>query len=565
MEYMRFVNAYEELSSNAKRLDKTAILASFLKDLDKKGKSEWIYLIRGRVLPEYDPGEFGISTQFVLKAIGSSFGISNLEVTEKFKEIGDLGKVAENFALKKRQSVLFSSRLDVGKVFDNLKKIIYIEGTGAVEKKIGLLAELLNSASPLEVKYLIRTVLSDLRVGVADALLIDAIALAFFPEQSEMRLKVEEAYDLANDFARVFDAARKGVKELGEIVIVPGRPVKAMLAVKTESIEEAFQVCGRPAALEHKYDGFRMMIHRKGKEIFLFTRKLENVTRQFPDVVEAVKSHVKGDEFILDAEVVGYDRKTEKYRPFESISQRIKRKYDIDKLVKQLPVEINVFDILYYNGQSWFNKNFIERRRLIEKIIKPEKWKIRPSIQIIADDDKEAERFYEKAIEMGEEGIMVKKIDSPYKQGRRVGYMVKLKHVVNDLDLVIVGAEYGTGKRGGWLTSYIVACRDEKGFLEVGRVSSGLKEKEEEGTTYDEMTKLLKPLIIEEKGNEVKVEPKIVVAVTYQNIQKSPAYSSGYALRFPRITAYRPDRDVGEITALDDIESEAGKYSERHK
>lgn len=562
MEYARFVRVYEDLSSTTKKLDKTAILAVFLSDLEKKGESKWIYLLRGKVLPDYDPGEFGISTQLVLKTISVSFGMPSLEVTNKFKEVGDLGEIAEYFALKKRQSVLFLSKLQVKKVFENLKKIIYIQGNGAIDRKISFISELLNSASPSEAKYIIRTLLCDLRVGVADALLVDAIALNFFPNESEMRLKVEQAYDLANDFACVFDAAKKGANSLDAITIVPGKPIKAMLAVKVDSIREAFETCGRPAALEHKYDGFRLMIHKKKGEIFLFTRRLENVTKQFPDIVETVKKNVRSDEFILDTEVVGYDEKTERYKPFESISQRIKRKYDIDKLVKELPVEINVFDIIYYNGENWFNKSFIERRKLIEKIVKIERWKIRPAIQIVTNDEKEAERFYEKAIKMGEEGIMVKKIDSPYRQGRRVGYMVKLKPVVNDLDLVIVGAEYGTGKRGGWLTSYIIACCSGQEFLEVGKVSSGLKEREEEGTTYEEITNLLKPLITEESGNEVKVRPEIIVAVTYQNIQKSPAYSSGYALRFPRITAYRPDRNIKEITTLEDIEKEVKKHRE---
>ncbi len=556
MEYLRFVRLYDELSSTTKKLDKTFILASFLKELHKNGKSEWIYLLRGRVLPDYDPGEFGISNQLVLKAIGSSFGISAERVNDEFRKIGDLGKVAEHFASKKRQSVLFSSKLDVQKVFDNLKKVIYIEGNGAIEKKIGLISELLSSASPAEVKYIMRTLLSDLRVGVADALLIDAISLAFFPDEPEMKARIEESYDLANDLALIFNAAHEGKKAFERITIVPGKPIKAMLSVKAEDITDAFRICGRPAAIEHKYDGFRMLIHKNKNEIFLFTRKLENVTKQFPDVVELVRKNIRGDNFIVDSEVVGYDPLAKKYKPFEAISQRIKRKYEIEKLVKALPVEINVFDILYYNGEVLLNQPFIERRKIIEKIIKAEEWKIRPAMQIITGDEEAALEFYKNALEMGEEGIMIKKIDAPYKQGRRVGYLVKLKPVVNDLDLVIVGAEYGTGKRGGWLTSYTVACREGEKFLEVGKVSSGLKEKEEEGTTYDEMTNLLKPLIIEEDGQEVKVKPKVVVAVTYQNIQKSPAYSSGYALRFPRITSYRPDRTVKDIASLEDLEKE---------
>ena len=227
---------------------------------------------------------------------------------------------------------------------------------------------------------------------------------------------------------------------------------------------------------------------------------------------------------------------------------------------RELPVEINVFDILYYNGKSLLDEEFRERRKIVEKIVKKEDFKIRPSYQIVTDSEEKAIEFYHEALKTGEEGIMIKKIDAPYRQGRRVGFIVKMKPVVKDLDLVIVGAEYGSGKRGGMLTSYIVACISDGKFLEVGKVSSGLKEIEnEEGTTYDEMTKLLKPLIFEEKGNRVNVKPKIVVSVTYQNIQKSPSYNSGWAMRFPRITNYRPDRKTGDITTLEDIKKEAKK------
>jgi len=214
-----------------------------------------------------------------------------------------------------------------------------------------------------------------------------------------------------------------------------------------------------------------------------------------------------------------------------------------------------------YNGKSMMGEPFTKRRKLVEDIISPLILKIRAAVQIITDNEERAQEFYEEALKIGEEGIMIKKLDAPYQQGRRVGYMVKIKPVVNDIDLVIVGAEYGSGKRGGWLTSYIVACREGDKFLEVGKVSSGLKEKEEQGTTYDEMTELLKPLIEETKGNYVKVKPKLIVSVTYQNIQKSPSYDSGYALRFPRISAYRPDRGVDDIATLKDIEKAAGASS----
>lgn len=562
MQYNEFVEVYEKLASTTKKLEKTAILADFLKKLHKKGKSEWIYLLRGKVLPDFDAREFGISDQLTLKAISTAFGIKNSDVQDKFRKMGDWGEIAELYVEKRRQSVLFSSKLSADKVFDNLKALVDIEGKGAIDRKLGFIAELLTSASGKEAKYIVRTLLNDLRVGVADSLLVDAIVLAFFENRDGMKEKIEEKFDLANDSALIFDASIKGEKELDKIDIVPGRPIKAMLAVKVESFEEGFRICGKPCAIEHKYDGFRMIINNKNGEISLFTRKLENVTNQFPDVVSAIKKNVKGESFILDSEVVGYDPKTKKYRPFEAISQRIKRKYEIEKLIEQLPVEINIFDVMFYNGKSLINAPFIERRKLVEKIVKEKDLVVRIALQITTDSEEKARRFYEDALKIGEEGIMFKKLDAPYKQGRKTGYIVKMKPIVNDIDVVIVGAEYGTGKRAGWLTSYIVACREADKFLEIGMVSSGLKEKEEEGTSYDEMTKLLKPLITDEEGNKVKVKPKLIVSVTYQNIQKSPSYSSGFALRFPRITHYRPDRNTSDIVSLRDIEKEVQKQRE---
>jgi len=558
MLYQEFVECYEQLVGTTKRLEKTAILADFLIKLSKKGKAEWVYLLLGRVVPDYDARELGISEQLTIKVIAQAYGIKEEKVSERFNKIGDLGEVAEEFSGKRRQTGLFNTKLNVEKVFANLHKVFEIEGKGAVDKKMSLISELLGNVKGDEAKYIVRTLLSDLRVGVSSPTIVEAIALAFFDDNEENAEKIQLAYDLSNDFALIFNAAQKGIREVEKISLEPGRPINVMLAPKVASIDEAFEVCGRPAAIEEKYDGFRTLISKdkKGK-IELFTRRLENVTKQFPDVVNAVSKHIEGDSFILDSEVVGYNPKNGKYMPFESISQRIKRKYDIDKLVKELPVEINVFDCIYYDGKSMINVPFIERRKLVEKILKEKKLVIRPAVQIITDKDEKGMEFYEHALKIGEEGIMVKKLDAPYKQGRRVGYMVKMKPEVNDLDLVIVGAEHGTGKRGGWLTSYILACRNEKGeLLEIGKVSSGLKEKEEEGFTYEQMTNLLNELKVDEKNGVVRVKPKIIVMVTYQNIQESPSYSSGYALRFPRIIRYRPDRGVRDIASAEEIEKE---------
>ncbi|MEK6820240.1 MAG: ATP-dependent DNA ligase [Nanoarchaeota archaeon] len=557
MRYSELAEVYKELASNSKTLKKTEILSEFLKKLKKENK-EILYLLRGRIFPDYDEREIGISTQLTIKALSKSTGHSDKEIVKRFKFLGDLGKVAEELTKGKRQKTLSSSHLTCEKVIENLRKLTEFTGEGTVEKKISLIAELLTSASPEEALYLTRTILGNLRIGIGEGVLRDAIVWSCFnKEDKEAYISVQEAYDKATDFALVFEQACKG--KLKEISLNTEKPVKVMLFQKVKNFEEAFKKVGEPAAFEYKYDGFRMLIHKDKKGVRIFTRRLENVSAQFPDVVEYVRENVKGKSFIIDSEAIGFNPKTKKYQPFQSVSQRIKRKHNIDKLVKELPIEINVFDILYYNGKSLLKEPFKERRKLLEKIIINKKYHLKLAEQIITSNKKEAEAFYHRAVEEGQEGVMAKNLSAPYKPGSRVGYGVKIKPEENDFDLVIVKAEYGTGKRAGWLTSYTVACRDKGRLLEIGKVSTGLKEKEEQGLSFKEMTKKLKPLITGEKGREVEVKPELVVTVTYQNVQKSPTYTSGYALRFPRFTRLRPDRSRDDIATLSEIEKEYEK------
>lgn len=568
MKYSDFAELYEELSGTTKKLEKIEILANFLKKL--KDHEEWIYLLKGRVTPDYDESEFGISTNLLIKAIAKSTGVEQSKVLKEFHKLGDLGDVALELINRKRQSTLFSRKLEVKNVFENLKKLSKMEGKGAVERKVNLVVDLLSFSSGNEARWIVRTVLGDLRIGVADATLRDSIGKALFNGDKVLNEKLEEAYDKSNDFAEIFRRAKKGRESIEGVEIIPGRPMKVMLPVKVTDIDEGLRICGERVAVEHKYDGFRVLINKLGDRVWLFTRRLEDVTNQFPDVVEVVKKHVKGRNFILDSEVVGFgeEKGHKKYKPFEAISQRIKRKYDIEKLIKKLPVEVNVFDIIYLNGKSEINTPFFKRRKIIERIVNPEPWKIRLSKQIVTDDKKKIFDFYKEALKIGEEGVMIKKLDAPYRSGRRVGYMVKMKPEAKDLDLVIVGAEYGKGKRAGGLTSFILACKDTngKGFLEVGKVSSGLKEKEgSEGTTYNELDKILQPLIIKEEKTYVQIKPQIVVSVTYQNIQVSPKYSSGFSLRFPRITHYRPERGVYDIATILDIKKDLDRINKNRK
>ncbi|MEK6886847.1 MAG: ATP-dependent DNA ligase, partial [Nanoarchaeota archaeon] len=363
-------------------------------------------------------------------------------------------------------------------------------------------------------------------------------------------------------------AKEGGLNGLAKLSLKVGAPIKVMLYPKAEDFKEAFEIVGKPAQLEFKYDGFRIQAHKKDNKITLFTRRLENVTKQFPDVVEFVKEHVKAKEFIIDSEAVGYDPKTKKYIAFQSISQRIKRKYDIEKTAKEFPVELNIFDIVECNGTDYLNKPFRERRKLLEKVIpKNIPLKIRLAEAIVTDDVKKAEKFYQQSLAAGNEGVMAKSLDAAYQPGRRVGGGVKVKPVMETLDLVIVGAEKGEGKRAGWLSSFIIACRDEDtdDLVEIGRVSTGFKEKKEEGTSFEEMTELLEPLIIDKKSKIVVVKPKIIIEVAFEEIQKSPEYSSGYALRFPRLVRLREDRGVDDSSTLREVDMFYNKQRGRHK
>jgi DNA ligase 1 len=560
MDYSKFCDVYEKLESTTKGLEKTKLLSDFLHHIEKDSDS--IHLLRGRIFPDWDARELGISEQLAIKIISRASGIKDREIIEEFKELGDLGKVAESiFKKKKQQTALFSSKLNVDKVLKNLRKIPSIEGKGTVDVKLNLVVEILHSATAKEAKYIIRTVLGDLKIGVGTGILRDAIVeYCFKPkdiqEKKEYVSIVQEAYDKSADFAEVFEKALIG--RLKDIALSPGKPVKVMLFPKAKDVDDAFRIIGKPAAFEFKYDGFRVMINKdtKGK-IKIFTRRLEEVTKQFPEIIEYVRTNIKGNNFIIDAEAVGYDAATKRYTDFQAISQRIKRKYGIEEMARHFPIELQVFDIIYYNGENLIDKPFIERRKLIEKIVREEPLKISLARQIITDNPSEVEKFYEEALEQNQEGLMGKNLSAVYKPGARIGHAVKLKPEDKDFDLVITGAEWGTGKRAGWLTSYDVACRNDDELLEIGKVSTGLKELKEEGLSFEEMTEKLKQIIVKEEGRAIKVKPEIIVTVQYQNIQKSPTYSSGFALRFPRIKQIRPDRGIDDIATIDEIEKEA--------
>ncbi|MDI6737651.1 MAG: ATP-dependent DNA ligase [Nanoarchaeota archaeon] len=563
MDYKELAKAYDELEKTAKRLEKTAIIAKILKDASKEELADVICLLQGSVFTAAEKDKhIGISSKLAAKAVANCAGVSQEKVEEQLSKEGDLGIVAEKLFARKKQSTLFSQKLTIKKVVTTIRKLPEIEGKGSVDMKVGFVSQLLNSASGIEARYIVRLVLENLRTGVGDSTIRDAVVLAFSGFSPDNREKyneiveaVQSAYDLSNDLGKVAIALKeKGIEGLKAIEIAPGNPLKVMLYVKAQDFAEAFEIVGKPAIAERKFDGFRMQIHGGGKEIKLYTRRLDDVTRQFPDVVELVKKSVKAKSFIIDSEVVGIDPKTKKFRPFQDISQRIQRKYGIEAMVKELPVIVEIFDAMELHGKSLLSLPFEERRKSLKGIVKGISGRIVLVEQKLVKSEEELEKFYKSVLREGVEGVMLKNVSGIYKPGVRVGFGVKIKPTMETLDLVIVAAEWGEGKRAKWLSSFTLACKGGEGFLEIGKVGTGVKEKTGGEVSFEQLTELLKPLIISQKGKQAIVKPKIIVEVLYQEIQKSPSYTSGYALRFPRVVRMRDEKGAEDANSLSDVE-----------
>lgn len=558
MRYSKLVDVYEYLEKTPSRLKKVEKIAGLLRDSDPELLEKIVFLVQGRVFPSYSEMEIGVADKMMLKVIASSSGFPEREVLGQYKETGDLGLAVEKLMEGKKQTTLVSRELGIGKVFENLRKLASVGGRGSQDVKISIIKELISNAKPREAKYIVRTVLEQLRIGVAKGVMRDSIARAFFPgkegeERKEAVRAIEWAWFLRPDYSEIARIARdRGLNGLRKVSIEVGKPYHVLLAEKSGGLEEAVGKFERPS-LEFKYDGARVCIHKKGDEFFFYTRRLENVTRQFPDLLELAGGGVKARDCVIEGEMLGIDPKTGNPLPFQMLSQRIKRKYDIDKIAKQIPIQVNLFDVVYHNGKELFSERLESRRRILDKIIKPVPGKFQLAERLDTKDLEKARRFYRRALDARQEGVIVKNLDAEYQPGRRVGYWLKVKPVMETLDLVITGAEWGTGKRASWFGTFVISCRRGDEFLECGMMGTGIKEKGE-GVTFQELTSQLKPLIEKEEGKSVSIRPRLVVEVAYEEIQRSPNYSSGFALRFPRLIRMRPDKSPQEADDVKRIE-----------
>ncbi|NJF26085.1 ATP-dependent DNA ligase [Thermococcus sp. Bubb.Bath] len=545
MRYSELADLYRRLEKTTLKTLKTKFVAEFLKKTPDELLEIIPYLILGKVFPDWDERELGVGEKLLIKAVSIATGVQDKEIEDSVRDTGDLGESVALAIKKKKQKSFFSQPLTIKRVYDTFVKIAEASGEGSQDRKMKYLANLFMDAQPEEGKYMARTVLGTMRTGVAEGILRDAMGEAF-------RVKpelVERAYMLTSDFGYVAKVAKlQGDEGLSKVEIQVGKPIRPMLAQNAASVEDALKEMGGKAAFEIKYDGARVQVHKNGDRVVIYSRRLENVTKSIPEVVKAIKEALKPEKAIVEGELVAIEDGG-RPRPFQYVLRRFRRKYNIDEMIEKIPLELNLFDVMFVDGESLIETEFVDRRKKLEEIVK-ESERIKLAVQLVTDDAGEAEKFYKRALELGHEGVMAKRLDSIYEPGNRGKKWLKVKPTMEDLDLVIIGAEWGEGRRAHVLGSFLVAAFDQHSgeFVPVGKVGSGFTDED-----LVEFTEMLKPLIVREEGKYVEIEPKVVIEVTYQEIQKSPKYRSGFALRFPRYVALREDKSPEEADTLERI------------
>ena len=424
MQFARLVDAYEKIEATTKRLEMTELLVGLLRDTPKEDLDRVVYLTQGRIHPDYEGIELGLAEKMVIRVLAHATGLEDARVMRLWKEKGDLGLVAQEAIAARRQKPLESSPLTVSKVYQHLDAIAREAGEGSQERKIRLLSELLGNAAPREAKYVVRMVVGQMRLGVADMTIVDALAATFATKAD--RGRVERAYNVSSDLGEVARVlASKGIDGLNEIHLKLFRPIRAMLAERLETLEAIFERM-RNAALEYKYDGLRVQAHVSPKKIELFSRHLENITVQFPEIVDGLRAAVRDRAVIVEGEAVPVDPNTGEFLPFQEVSRRRGRKTDLDRMSKEFPVTLFTFDCLLRGEEDLTARPYTERRKALEAVVKPMEG-IRHSTVRVTDDVKQAEAFFDEALQAGCEGLMAKALDSTYDAGARGYQWIKFK------------------------------------------------------------------------------------------------------------------------------------------
>src|SRR6266542_796063 len=570
MQFTRVVDAYEKIEATTKRLVMTDLLVGLLRDTPKEDLDKVVYLTQGRIHPDYEGIEFGLAEKMVIRVLAHATGLEDTRVARLWKEKGDLGIVAEEAIASRRQKPLASTPLTTAKVYENLDAIARESGEGSQDRKIRLLSELLGNATPREAKYIVRMVVGQMRLGVAEMTIVDALAAAFATKAD--RDRVERAYNVCSDLGEVARAiAAKGLDGLEEIHLKLFRPIRAMLAERLETLEEIFERMGK-AALEYKYDGLRVQAHISPKRIELFSRHLEIHTCPSPRWMLGLHGALRVRGAIVEGEAVPVEPNTGEFLPFQEVSRRRGRKTEVERMAKEFPVTLFAFDCLLRGDEDLTARPYTERRKALEAALTPNEG-IRHSTVHVTDDVKQAEAFFDEALQAGCEGLMAKALGSTYDAGARGYQWIKFKReysaaLSDTIDLVIVGAFAGRGKRAGTYGALLMAAYDDQ--ADIFRTTCKL------GTGFADETLLAlpeklkgakrdrKPARVDSKLEpDVWFEPEMVLEVRGAEITISPVHTAawdavrpgaGLAVRFPRFTGrWREDKGPEDATTAKEL------------
>ena len=543
MNFREFARVCEELEGIPGRLAMIDLISRILPGLTEEELPVFIRFIMGRIFPDWSPEKLGIGPNLLYEGIAYVAGIRKEEVIRIINRTGDVGRAVEELLGRKEQTSFFTEELSLLDVYRELAAIAATGGNRSQKEKLKVVRKLFSNAGPLEGRYLARIMLEDLRIGVGEGNVREAIARAFQVDPYQ----VEHAFQAINDLGQVALLAKEGEERLKEVRIALFHPVKMMLA-QQGSIEGAVAENGAMAA-EYKYDGSRFQFHKSGATCRMYSRKLEEVTDALPDVVDLLAKSTDHD-VILDGEVIAI--RDDRPLPFQTVLRRFRRKYGIDEIREEIRMIPNVFDLLYLDGETLIDLPFSERRIRLMGVINAY---IAP--QIVSGDPAVIDRMYQEALASGHEGLMLKVPSSPYTPGVRGKNWIKIKPAVDSLDLAVIGADWGEGKRAHLFGSFLLACQDANGELvPLSKVATGFSDEQ-----LQEMYALLKDRVISESGKELRFEPGIVIEVGYSEIQKSPNYEGGFALRFPRFIRLRDDKSVDEIETLESIRERHLKQS----
>jgi len=536
----------EKVETTKSRLQSTGYIADFLKTLEPDEVAPAVSMILGRAFPEWSQKTLEVSWTILSGILQRVTGADWSAFSEAFSRTGDIGSATMAVfekSKKRRQAALFEKPLTILEVRRSLEAIADAEGLGSRQKKERLIMMLLSEATPVEAKYLARVFIGEMRTGFSEGLMEQSIAKAFDVPLTS----VQRASMALGDVGEVALLAKTGGEEsLKKVGFRVFRPVKLMLAKVADDVAQALAENGNlETAFEYKYDGARVQIHKLGDEVRVFSRRLTDVTRSLPEIVDLVKGNIAVAEVILEGEVVAVNDVGVPI-PFQHLMRRFKRVHGITDAAEEIPLRLYLFDVLYLKGESLIRYPYHRRRKVLAEIA----GRIPLTAQIVTSSPLEAANFLKSAMEAGHEGLMAKKIDGSYTPGTRGKGWLKIKPVLEPLDLVITAAEWGYGKRHEWLSDYYLAARDAKTgeFLDVGKTFKGLTDAE-----IVDMTKKLEALAVTSGGHRVVVLPQVVVEVAYNEIQKSPKYESEMALRFARITRVRDDKPPEEADSIQHV------------